>query len=518
MKTYSQNSVAQFLIFVKKIMFMKKTASIFVLVTLCFFSLSAQFNSKYPIKWGKVSKEEFTVKYKNDSTSPAIVLCDFGTITITNRTFYTRHIRIKINTPEGLNYTRFELPYKAYGKYDDVISFKANVFTMADGEIQKIKFGNLDKKTENIDEKTKKKIIELPEVEPGSIVEFYYEIASLDFLKLDNWYFQSSIPTLWSEIRLDIPVPFYYLVTFQNNEFLDITEQGKYAERLQWLYSAKKLERRKGLIETKNVLYQSPSGNYKVYVINNMTKKIVMKNLSGISSVKGITSMNDFYPKIRFDLFESSGRLPYFYRPLLLTTLDDYETYSRHQLRYDTRLTGYVHYRLDSWPEFNEKLLKSDRFGMRLIKHFDYIPLLDEVIKGDPQPEDKMAAVFNLVRNKIKWDGNFAYSVNRDFDKVLEKAEGNSAEINMMLIYLLRKAGLQADPVLIRTNDMGKPETIFPVHGQFNHVIALVTINNENYLLDATGNETSYMQLPAYDLHTNGWHVDNKDFGWIGIE
>ncbi|NJK85552.1 MAG: hypothetical protein HC906_05905 [Bacteroidales bacterium] len=107
-----------------------------------------------------------------------------------------------------------------------------------------------------------------------------------------------------------------------------------------------------------------------------------MKNLPGVSKAEGYLSLNDYYPQLTFNLFESSGNLPWIFRSLLLTTLDDYDRYSRNQLMFESK-AGYVHYRLDSWAEFNEKLLKSDQFGMQLSKNVDYSDEMKKLFVAD---------------------------------------------------------------------------------------------------------------------------------------
>ena len=491
------------------------------IIALCFFGVvvkASAFNEKLPIKYGKVTRAEFEVNnFQGDTAVSAIVLCDYGEISITNRTFYKRHIRIKINSVEGLKYAKFEIPYQYKEKYDDIIAFSGNVFELKNNEIFKYQYGNRNVRDIEVDRKNRNEILELPDVKPGMIVEFYYEIASLDFIKLDDWYFQKEIPVLWSEIRFDIPYPFVYLVTFQNGQQLSNDEQLKYAEKLQWLYNANRFKRKDEFVKSNNVLYESPSGKYRVYIINNMKKKIIMKNLPGVSSVSQFLSVKDYYPKLRFDLFESSGRLPWLYKPLLLTTVDDYEGKSRRQLMRTTEINGYVHYRLNTWMDFNEKLLKSNRFGMQLIKHFDYKTVTDSLITSEMNDNEKMKVIFIYIQKHFHWNGIYSMYVDNGLQIPFDKQTGTSGDINMLLIYLLRRTGLHADPVLIRTNDLGMPETVFPVHGQFNHVIAMVNINSETYLLDATSQEISISQLPLPDLFTTGWRVNNKDFGWIDI-
>ena len=87
----------------------------------------------------------------------------------------------------------------------------------------------------------------------------------------------------------------------------------------------------------------------------------------------------------------------------------------------------------------------------------------------------------------------------------------------MILTYLMRKAGLDSDPVLIRTNDLGMPEMVYPVHDQFNHVISMVTIDGVMYLLDATDPSRPYNIIAKKDLYTQGWLVDKDNYGWIDL-
>jgi hypothetical protein len=473
---------------------------------------------KYPIRWGKITESEFEIKsFQGDTSVSAIILCDFGDIKITNRTFYTRHVRIKILKESGLKYANIEIPYKDWNKHDDIIELKAQAYNLENGKIVKYKTKYRDIADVKVDNKWRKKIINIAGARPGSIIEYYYTIASLDFMKLDDWYFQSSMPCLWSEIRIDVPEPFIYLVTYQKGKPLSPDEELVFAKDLEWLYNTKRMKRRIELAERNHVLYESPDKNYRVYVINDMKKKIIMKNMPGVETAKGYISVKDYYPKLRFQLFESSGRLPWIFRPLIYTTLDDYETSTRWELYHSFRNTGYVHYKLDTWPEMNEKLLESDRFGMQLLKHIDYIPVFDSILPGKNSAREKMIAIYDFVRTSMTWNKQFTVYLDNGLAKPFNKKEGTSSEINMIMVYLLRRAGLDVYPVLLRTNDLGMPETVYPAHNQFNHVIAMVKIGGETHLLDAIDAGRPYNILPEKDLYTKGWIVSKDDYGWLNL-
>ncbi|UCH14606.1 MAG: DUF3857 and transglutaminase domain-containing protein [Bacteroidales bacterium] len=492
----------------------------YLAIFLMFFSLYGfAYSSKLPIKWGRVAKSEFEIKsFRGDTSADAIILCDFGDIKITNRTFYTRHVRIKILNDRGLKYANIEIPYQSRNKHDDIITLKAQSYNLEDGRIVKYKLKRGKYSDIKIDDKWRKKVINMSDVKAGSIIEYYYTIASLDFIKLDDWYFQSEIPTLWSEVRFDAPRQFIYLVTYQKGKTLSAEEEIKFSKNLEWLYNTKRLKRRIELNEKDRVLYTSPDNNYKVWVINNMKKKIIMRNLSGIKSADGFISVKDYYPRLKFHLFESSGRLPWIYRPLIFTTLDEYETSSRWELWHSHRQTGYVHYQLDTWLEMNEKMLESKYFGMQLIKHFNYKPVFDSILPGKNSSREKMIAIYDFVNQTMRWNGQYSAKVYKGLTEPYGRKKGTSSEINMLMIYLLRRAGLEADPVLLRTSNLGMPETVYPAHNQFNHVIALVRIEGEMYLLDAIDQTKPYNMLPEKDLFTKGWIVNKHNYGWVNVK
>ncbi len=490
-------------------------ASVFMMVLT---SYGFSYVDKPPIRWGKITKTEFEISsFQGDTSAGAVILCDFEDIKITNRTFYTRHVRIKIINENGLKYANIEIPYMDWNKHDDIIELKAQAYNLVNGKIEKYKSKPRDISDIKVDNKWRKKIITIPEARAGSIIEYYYTIASLDFIKLDDWYFQSEIPELWSEIRLDVPEPFIYLVTYQKGKTLSSDEEQEFGKSLEWLYNTKRLKRRIELAQKNHILYESPDKNYRVYVINDMKKKIIMKNMPGVKHAEGFISINDYYPKLRFHLFESSGRLPWIYRPLIYTTLDDYETTTRWELYHSNRKTGYVQYLLDTWPEMNEKMLESDRFGMQLLKHINYVPVFDSILRGKSSHEDKMIAIYDFVSKSMSWNKQYTVYVDKGLAEPFNKREGTSSEINMIMIYLLKRAGLDAYPVLLRTNDLGMPETVYPVHNQFNHVIALVKIEGDTYLLDAIDPDKPYNILPEKDLNTRGWIVSKDDYGWVNL-
>jgi hypothetical protein len=173
-----------------------------------------------------------------------------------------------------------------------------------------------------------------------------------------------------------------------------------------------------------------------------------------------------------------------------------------------------------------------------LITFWEYQEPLNKIIKNKTNANDKMLAIYDYIRKNIKWNKEYNRDVNpvhgkfisKMYTKVTKKLikekslsepfnenEGSSSEINFILIYLLNKAGIEANPVLISTRDNGKADMNIPEAKQFNHVLALAKIENEQFLLDATDSLRPYHILDANDLNTVGFYLHAKDFKWIPI-
>jgi len=125
--------------------------------------------------------------------------------------------------------------------------------------------------------------------------------------------------------------------------------------------------------------------------------------------------------------------------------------------------------------------------------------------------------VFQYIKTNIKWDGTYSMYASHDFDEVLKKKEGSSGEMNLLLLNVLRKAGFKANPVLIRTSNLGRIENLYPEKDQFNHVIVQVELNGRTMYLDATGPSNS-LALPANVIHTVGWLLKEQGFKWVEVE
>lgn len=474
---------------------------------------------KDPVKWGVVLPQDMNMtSYKSDPTASAVVLCDFGTAEVGPRTQYTRHVRIKILKQDGLRYANVEIPYKPYDKYEVFTGLKAQTINVNEkGELVKTKLKGRDFRDTPVDEENSIKVFSFADVKVGSIIEYSYTIRSLDLVRLKEWYFQTTIPVQWSEYRVYIPSRFNYLVTFQKGRAMDLSEQQAYAARLQWLYNTKIKKARYELIDNNNILYASPAGTVKVYLAWGESYRFVMNDMPALHPTQEMIAFSDYYPVVKVHMYLAEGHFPFYYRPILLTTREDFDIRYRRMYNYDW-LTGYIVYWLPTWEEFNKKWLTNESLGHRMIKAFDYKTILDKVMDPNGDQLKTALGVYNYVKDNVPWNGSYSMSADRELDKVMHAKSANSGEINLLLIGLLKHAGIKVDPVLIRTRNLGRAENIYPAYKQFNHVIARIEIDEKTLYLDATGKDSSFGKLPRNVSGTIGWLLKREGYKWINVD
>jgi hypothetical protein len=128
--------------------------------------------------------------------------------------------------------------------------------------------------------------------------------------------------------------------------------------------------------------------------------------------------------------------------------------------------------------------------------------------------------LFNYVTNTFSWDGKYGIYGEGSLDDLISSQNGSGAELNLLLTGLLRQAAVTAYPVLVSTRDHGFVTQEFVLPNQFNHVIVLVKLDNQDLLLDATGGNRSLYLLPEKDLNGEGLVVQKSKAGqenWVSL-
>jgi transglutaminase-like putative cysteine protease len=172
---------------------------------------------------------------------------------------------------------------------------------------------------------------------------------------------------------------------------------------------------------------------------------------------------------------------------------------------------------MTSWEEVTRELLIEKAFGNQLGKNIPATGAFIDETKKLLSEEDKMKAVYNYVRNNMSWNGFYSKYAGDGVKEPWEKKKGTSGEINLILVNLLKDAGLDAYATLVSERFHGKVNIEYPFVDQFNSVFACVIIKGKKYYLDATDTNTPAHVIPKDILNTTALIVHKKNGGLVTI-
>jgi hypothetical protein len=204
-------------------------------------------------------------------------------------------------------------------------------------------------------------------------------------------------------------------------------------------------------------------------------KRFVMTNIPGLDREPFMSSAQDYLQRIDFQLRAINGQP-----------------------------------RMTTWPQLTEQLLENDYFGQQLRKNVFKGTSLQADLKTITDPYQRMVAVLNFVKKEVAWNAKTSIWTDEGVKNALDKHVGNSADMNLLLVNLLRDAGIKAYPVLVSTRTNGKVNTAYPFLYQFNDVYVYTEVDGQPYVLDATNYANPPFITPWDVQFTEGFLVDKE--------
>jgi hypothetical protein len=99
--------------------------------------------------------------------------------------------------------------------------------------------------------------------------------------------------------------------------------------------------------------------------------------------------------------------------------------------------------------------------------------------------KEKLQGVFEILKTKLKWNGKYAL-FGRDIKETLKHGSGNNANLNFILMSMLRDAGVRYTPILLRTRPEGRLPMYATVDKLNTFVVAAYDSDGTAYYLDAS--------------------------------
>jgi hypothetical protein len=210
--------------------------------------------------------------------------------------------------------------------------------------------------------------------------------------------------------------------------------------------------------------------------------------------------------------------VPAFKKEPIMTTVDDHISRINFYLS-EVTIPGQTTIRvLKGWGSVVNGLMEEMDFGGQM-RGSGFLKKVVEAEIGDEKDAQKITEkLYAYVKKNVEWNEYTDVIPDHNFKKVLDEKKGSSSEINLLLVTLLQKAGLNAKPVAISTRDYGAVRGFVPMLSQFNDLICSVMIGQKRMLIDATDRYLPMKFLPYRCLSEVGLLIDEKEGEWISLQ
>ena len=454
---------------------MKTLFSLSLILFIAVHQLSAQEAAK--VKYGKPDMENLKMKvYLPDTTAEAVILYDEGRSEVKydlNKDAFMltfeRFVRIKILKQSGTEWGNFKIPiYSFTSNKEDLTGVNGITFNLEGDKIVKSEM----KKDAVFQERENKywelARLSLPSVKIGSVVDLRYSIHSPILWNLQTWTFQYSIPVKWSQYDVVYPEYFKYNHSSMGYHMLNSRSQETRNESINFTT----------INETKGSGFapgKRQQENHSIPYVENLYT-YTAKDVPAIKAEPYLTTIENYTTRLKFELSST-----------------DFSKIGGQFKNYTT-----------SWNDIVRQLIEDPDFGGQIRTGNFAKETVEKLTAGSSNEKEKALAIYNFVQHNIKWDDSRTYMPSKPLRKILDEKIGNSAEINLILLSMLQKAGISADPVILSTRDHGIISPVHPTLSDCNYIIVRATINGKPVLMDATEPNLPAGLLPYRCLNEKG--------------
>ncbi|HEV8272449.1 MAG TPA: transglutaminase domain-containing protein [Chitinophagaceae bacterium] len=413
-------------------------------IGLSFFLISRS-QDRSPVKFGKISAAELKTKiYSIDSNASAIIIADIGSSEIAGNlkgwfSIEFKHFkRIHILNKNAYDLANVEVLLYAEGNNEEKLeNLKAHTYNFENGKVVETK---VDVKSSVYKSPLDKNHIvqkfAFPAIKEGSIIEYEYTISSDFIFNLQPWKFQGDHPVLWSEYVVSIPEFFYYV-------FL---QHGAIKKTQTTRQQSFRVTDARAAVHSTSEPFIAGINDY----------RMIMKNILPLKEENFTSTLDNHIAKVEFQLAE-------FRTPLNPQNI------------------------MGDWEDVCETLLKDENFGGQLNKDNSWMNDELKIALGKAvKEEEKAKNIYKYLRDNFTCTSYSRLYADQPLKNVLKNKKGSEAEINLLLVAMLRKAGLTADPVMLSTRSHGYAYSNYPIMERFNYVVCRLKINDRVIFLDAS--------------------------------
>ena len=430
----------------------------FTILSLCALTLTvkAQQVTSLDQEFGKINQADLEMKscdFEKDANAEVLISKGDLYYDQTFNVVLEVHRRIKIFNDNGKTYADIVIPFYGGDRSEFITGLQAETINLVDGKVEITK---LDKKQiyiKNIDKVRSEMIFTFPNIKSGSIIDYKYAWNGEDYGYVPTWRYQEEIPVRYSELDTKLPDLLYF--STRTKSMLSLTK-----------YSTSQDNGSIGI------------GADAISYVNECAKR-EMDNVPSLKDEPYMSSKTDNQASISF----------------ILTSIRP--------------INGFVKSRADTWAKIGGVLNDDDNFGHQVKKKLAGEDVIISQAKALKTDDEKIAFLFNKVQASMKWDDEDSWNTNVGTSDAWDTKTGNATEINLILCHLIKKAGVDAYPMVVSTRDHGKVYSAFPYLGQFNRAVVYIPVDStKQYVLDASNKYNMYNEIPYNILNSSGFYID----------
>ena len=409
-----------------------------------------------------------TTSYSKNAAEPAEVLYKTYHYYITEGELHLDVIsRVKIYKKDDAKKFLEEEIYTRQGSNntnEKITSLKVNTYNLVDGKIAatQVDKNSKYKSKENKNYSVTKFAFE--NVKDGSVVEYKYSILSPFMYVIPKVMIEDEVPIRYFEYVFDAPVYYGYNVNYKG-------ELKPFKQEV-----------------ADKMLYGSDSRTY----------RFAYKDIAAYKDEKYVNNIENYRTSVRFELNSTNF-------PMTGGNLHD-----------GAISGGFKSYGV-SWQDIRKQLYDDENFGDELKRNNLVKEILPEEIKSIKNEAERAAAVLKFTQSKYSWDGEYSAFTDKGLKNLISTKLGNSAEINLLLILLMRSANLNAEPVLLSTVGRGILTSYSPSIGMLNYVLASVDFDGKFTLYDATSKMTTPNIIRPAALNYYGFVMTKTEAKQINV-
>jgi hypothetical protein len=425
---------------------------------LCVAFLHAQ--DKLPVKFGKVTPEDFNVTVTGpDSAAGAVVIADYGISTFEPTPkgwfdlVFKHSCRIKIIKQTAFDIATVTIPLYVDGSNaEKVLNLHASTYTLENGKVVETRLDEKNIFTDQLNRHVVQKKFTFPALKEGAIIEYSYTQSSPFIFNLQPWSFQGAYPRLWSEYQVAMPHFFQYVTLGHGYANYDINTTNSRSEQFRLTFPG-----------------GADRDDHETLDDDVVTHRWVMKNVPALKEESYTTSVENYLARLEFQLAR-----------------EEFPTFN---IRKDI---------MGNWVSVSEGLLQQEDFGADLDKGNGWMDEeLKPVLQGAATEKEKARRIFAFVRDKFNCTSHGNLYMSDPLKTVFKNKHGNEAELNLLLVAILRHEKITADPVILSTRSNGFANEIYPLLSRFNYVVCRATVDSGWNYLDASEPWLGFGRLPG---------------------